>query len=61
MKKLRLIAYAAIVVLVMSAFKRDNVVTIFMIGDSTMANKSLKDGNLERGGGWPCLAILTMG
>ncbi len=56
MKKLRLIAYAAIVVLVMSAFKRDNVVTIFMIGDSTMANKSLKDGNLERGWGMalPC-------
>lgn len=56
MRKLRLIAYAAIVALVLSAFKRDNVVTIFMIGDSTMANKSLKGGNLERGWGMalPC-------
>ena len=25
--------------------------TIFMIGDSTMANKSLKNGNIERGWG----------
>ena len=41
--------YAAIMVFVLSAFKRDGVVTIFMIGDSTMANKSLKNGNLERG------------
>lgn len=37
--------------LVLSAFKSDHVVTIFMIGDSTMANKSLKNGNLERGWG----------
>lgn len=56
MKKFRYIVYAAILVIVMSAFKRDDVVTIFMIGDSTMANKSLKGGNLERGWGMalPC-------
>ena len=35
--------------LVMTAFKADHVITIFMIGDSTMANKQIKNGNLERG------------
>lgn len=41
-----------IVFLVFSAFKSDKpVVTIFMIGDSTMANKDLTGGNPERGWG----------
>ena len=35
-----------------SAFRADKqVITIFMIGDSTMANKSLEGGNPERGWG----------
>lgn len=35
-----------------SAFKADKpIVTIFMIGDSTMSNKSLTGGNPERGWG----------
>jgi len=37
--------------LVFSAFKADRVTTVFMIGDSTMANKSLVGGNPERGWG----------
>ena len=39
-----------------SAFKADKpVITIFMIGDSTMSNKSLVGGNPERGwGGMSC-------
>lgn len=37
--------------LVFSAFKADRVTTVFMIGDSTMANKSLTGGNPERGWG----------
>lgn len=38
-----------------SAFKADKpVITIFMIGDSTMANKSLTGGNPERGWGMYC-------
>lgn len=41
----------AVAVLLLSAFKADNVVTVFMIGDSTMANKSLNAGNQERGWG----------
>lgn len=41
-----------IVFLVFSAFKADKpTVTIFMIGDSTMANKQLTGGNPERGWG----------
>ena len=35
-----------------SAFRADKpVVTVFMIGDSTMANKKLDGGNPERGWG----------
>ena len=55
MKKLKLIAYAVMMLVVLSAFKRDNVVTIFMIGDSTMANKSLKGG--ARLGNGPALLL----
>lgn len=41
------------ILFLLSAFTagRQDVVTVFMIGDSTMANKSLKDGNIERGWG----------
>lgn len=37
--------------LVFSAFtaEKKDTITIFMIGDSTMANKSLRNGNIERG------------
>lgn len=56
MKRLKLIVFVLVAVFVFSASKNDDVVTIFMIGDSTMANKSLKNGNLERGWGMalPC-------
>lgn len=38
-----------------SAFQADKpVITIFMIGDSTMADKSLTGGNPERGWGMYC-------
>lgn len=40
-----------VAMLLLSAFKTDNITTIFMIGDSTMANKSLDGGNQERGWG----------
>ena len=47
--------------LFLSAFTMEEKVsvTIFMIGDSTMANKSLKDGNLERGWGQMLSGFLT--
>lgn len=41
----------AFVALLFSAFTADRTITIFMIGDSTMANKSLEGGNQERGWG----------
>ena len=38
--------------ILLSAFRADKpVVTIFMIGDSTMANKKMDGGNPERGWG----------
>lgn len=43
-----------------SAFKSDHrVVTIFMIGDSTMANKKLDGGNPERGWGHVLLGFFS--
>lgn len=56
MRKLKSVFYLAVVFLILSAFKQDNIITIFMIGDSTMANKSISNGNLERGWGMvlPC-------
>ena len=49
MKIKMLMAFAAL--LLFSAFTADHAITIFMIGDSTMANKSLEGGNQERGWG----------
>lgn len=46
----RLVSVMAVVVF-LSAFRADNVITIFTIGDSTMANKDIKGGKLERGWG----------
>ena len=52
MKKSNLLFMGLIMLAVMmSSFKKDDVVTIFMIGDSTMANKNISNGNLERGWG----------
>lgn len=42
---------AAVAVIGLSAFKRDKVITIFTIGDSTMANKDIRNGKTERGWG----------
>lgn len=42
---------AFVCVLLFSAFKTENKVKIFMIGDSTMANKDISGGKLERGWG----------
>lgn len=48
----RLIGLLAVALILCSAFRADKpVITIFMIGDSTMANKKLDGGNPERGWG----------
>lgn len=49
-KRMNLLA-AFIVMLMLSAFTTEKTITIFMIGDSTMANKSLEGNNQERGWG----------
>lgn len=56
MRKLKSIFFVVALALILSAFKQNKVITIFMIGDSTMANKSIRNGNLERGWGMalPC-------
>lgn len=59
MKRKQCILFVAIaaVLLALTSFKKQaKVLTVFMIGDSTMANKSIKNGNLERGWGMalPC-------
>ncbi|EKU89621.1 polysaccharide deacetylase family protein [Bacteroides oleiciplenus] len=53
--------FALCALLFFSAFTtgKKDVITIFMIGDSTMANKSLKNGNLERGWGQMLPGFLT--
>ena len=56
MRKSRLFLWIMATLLALYSFKPDTAVTVFMIGDSTMANKSLKNGNKERGWGMalPC-------
>lgn len=46
-----MLLFAAVALVAFSALRSDDAVTVFMIGDSTMANKSLRNGNLERGWG----------
>ena len=51
MRLLRNIFAVLVAAVILSAFKSDHVVAIFMIGDSTMANKDIKGGKQERGWG----------
>lgn len=50
-KSLLALTIAAVVIIGLSAFKKDKTITIFTIGDSTMANKPIANGNMERGWG----------
>ncbi len=62
MKNMKLkVLLALCALLLLSAFiaERKEPITIFMIGDSTMANKSLKNGNIERGWGQMLLGYFT--
>lgn len=56
--KLLVVFYAFFLFSAFTAGKKDTI-TIFMIGDSTMANKSLRNGNLERGWGQMLSDFLT--
>lgn len=45
------ILLSLLTVFIFSAFKSERIITVFMIGDSTMADKVLTGGNRERGWG----------
>lgn len=49
--RLRTIAWALVAMVVLSSFKQEDTITVFMIGDSTMANKKYDEGRKERGWG----------
>ena len=51
MRKLNTLLIALVLIFVMSAFTMQKPITVFMIGDSTMANKDTTDGKQERGWG----------
>lgn len=51
MRILRIFVLASLCVLICSAFKAKHKVTIYLIGDSTMANKDISDDKQERGWG----------
>ena len=51
MRKLNTLFIALVLIFVMSAFTMQKPVTVFMIGDSTMANKDTTGGKQERGWG----------
>lgn len=56
------IFFSLLALFLFSAFttKKDMPVTIFMIGDSTMADRDVKKGNMERGWGQMYPASLQM-
>ena len=50
--RVKMVGLLAVALILFSAFRADkSVITIFMIGDSTMANKKMDGGNPERGWG----------
>lgn len=51
MKYVKSICMAVMAIVLLSAFTGGHKVRIFMIGDSTMANKDIRGGKLERGWG----------
>lgn len=51
MKHIKAAALLFAALFVLSAFNKDKRITIFMVGDSTMANKDISGGKVERGWG----------
>ena len=50
--RVKMVGLLATALILLSAFRVDKpVITIFMLGDSTMANKKIDGGNPERGWG----------
>ncbi|MCR4853770.1 MAG: rhamnogalacturonan acetylesterase [Prevotella sp.] len=59
MKKYKWALVLLTIVLGVSSFKEDKVTTVFMIGDSTMANKDISDDKQERGWGMVLQSYFT--
>ena len=51
MRRFRYFTALLVCMLLLSSFTTERKVKIFMIGDSTMANKDISGGGLERGWG----------
>ena len=53
MNSMKIKIFGLMFILILSAFtmKKDSKITIFIIGDSTMAERKIDNGNLERGWG----------
>jgi len=51
MKRIKLLTVMAVLLVVLTAARQDKTTTIFIIGDSTAAQKDLSKGKLERGWG----------
>ena len=51
MRNLKTIVLILSSIVVLSSFNKDKRITIFMVGDSTMANKDISGGKVERGWG----------
>ena len=51
MKRTKLLTMAAVLVMLFSAAREDKTTTVFIIGDSTAANKDISGGKQERGWG----------
>ena len=51
MRQIKFLATFALLLVLLTAATKDKTTTIFMIGDSTMANKDITEGKQERGWG----------
>ncbi len=58
-KSIKFFVVSLLCVLAFSAFKPEHKIKIFMIGDSTMANKDISGGKLERGWGMMLKSFFT--
>jgi len=51
MRKINLLTFVLVALVTLTSMRQDRVITIFMVGDSTMANKDIRGDKQERGWG----------
>lgn len=59
MKQIKKLLTLLLPLFVLTSFQRDHVITVYMIGDSTMANKDITDDKQERGWGMVLQSYFT--